>query len=304
MLDPRTTERRNPRTASIDLASALEIVDVINAEDRLVPEAVATQRLEIAKAVDLAERAFRAGGRLFYVGAGTSGRLGVLDASEIPPTFGADPVMVQGIIAGGLPALTRAQEGAEDIVENGAKEIDARNVGPNDFVIGIAASGTTPYVHAAVARARELGASTGMVACSKLPQEVIDNVDVAIVPITGPEVVTGSTRMKAGTATKLVLNMITTGAMIRLGKTYGNLMVDLRATNNKLKDRSERIVIEVCGVSRDEARALLDAADKSVKTAIVMQKLGIDRDAALERLEHAGGVIRRAIPDAPPPVPE
>jgi N-acetylmuramic acid 6-phosphate etherase len=304
MLDPRTTERRNPRTASIDLASALEIVDVINAEDRLVPEAVATQRLEIAKAVELAERAFRAGGRLFYVGAGTSGRLGVLDASEIPPTFGADPVMVQGIIAGGLPALTRAQEGAEDIVENGAKEIDARNVGPNDFVIGIAASGTTPYVHAAVARARELGASTGMVACSKLPQEVIDNVDVAIVPITGPEVVTGSTRMKAGTATKLVLNMITTGAMIRLGKTYGNLMVDLRATNNKLKDRSERIVIEVCGVSRDEARALLDAADKSVKTAIVMQKLGIDRDAALERLEHAGGVIRRAIPDAPPPVPE
>jgi N-acetylmuramic acid 6-phosphate etherase len=212
--------------------------------------------------------------------------------------------MVQGIIAGGLPALTRAQEGAEDIVENGAKEIDARNVGPNDFVIGIAASGTTPYVHAAVARARELGASTGMVACSKLPQEVIDSVDVAIVPITGPEAVTGSTRMKAGTATKLVLNMITTGAMIRLGKTYGNLMVDLRATNNKLKDRSERIVIEVCGVSRDEARELLDAADKSVKTAIVMQKLGVDRAAALERLANAGGVIRRAIPDAPPPVPE
>jgi N-acetylmuramic acid 6-phosphate etherase len=304
MLDPRTTERRNPRTASIDLASPLEIVDVINAEDRLVPEAVATQRLEIAKAVELAERAFRAGGRLFYVGAGTSGRLGVLDASEIPPTFGADPVMVQGIIAGGLPALTRAQEGAEDIIENGAKEIDAREVGPDDFVIGIAASGTTPYVHAAVARARERGASTGMIACSRLPQEVIDNVDVAIVPITGPEVVTGSTRMKAGTATKLVLNMITTGAMIRLGKTYGNLMVDLRATNNKLKDRSERIVIEVCGVSREEARELLDAADKSVKTAIVMQKLGVDRATALERLENAGGVIRRAIPDAPPPVPE
>jgi len=304
MLDPRTTERRNPRTASIDLASPLEIVDVINAEDRLVPEAVATQRAEIAKAIELAERTFRAGGRLIYVGAGTSGRLGVLDASEIPPTFGADPVMVQGIIAGGMPALTRAQEGAEDIVENGAKEIDERNVGPNDFVIGIAASGTTPYVHAAVARARELGASTGIVACSALSQEVVDSVDVAIVPITGPEVVTGSTRMKAGTATKLVLNMITTGAMIRLGKTYGNLMVDLRATNNKLKDRSERIVIEVTGVSRDEARALLDAADKSVKTAIVMQKLGVDRAGALAALEKAGGVIRRAIPDAPPPVPE
>ena len=304
MIDPRATERRNPRTASIDLASPLEIVDVINAEDRLVPEAVATQRVEIAKAIEIAERTFRAGGRLFYVGAGTSGRLGVLDASEIPPTFGADPEMVQGMIAGGLPALTRAQEGAEDIVENGAKEVDARKIGKNDFLIGIAASGTTPYVHAAIVRARELGAATGIISCSKLAPVVLETVDVAIVPITGPEVVTGSTRMKAGTATKLVLNMITTGAMIRLGKTYGNLMVDLRATNNKLKDRSERIVIEVCGVSRDEARKLLDAADKSVKTAIVMQKLGLDRDGALAALERAGGVIRRAIPDAPPPVPE
>jgi N-acetylmuramic acid 6-phosphate etherase len=304
MLDPRTTERRNPRTASIDLASPLEIVDVINAEDRLVPEAVATQRAEIARAVEIAEKTFRAGGRLFYVGAGTSGRLGVLDASEIPPTFGADSEMVQGIIAGGLPALTRAQEGAEDIVDNGAKEIDARNVGPHDFVIGIAASGTTPYVHAAVKRAKERGASAGMIACSALSADVLEIVDVAIVPITGPEVVTGSTRMKAGTATKLVLNMITTGAMIRLGKTYGNLMVDLRATNNKLKDRSERIVIEVCGVSREEARALLDAADRSVKTAIVMQKLGVGREEALAALEKAGGVIRRAVPGAPPPVPQ
>ena len=304
MLDPRTTERRNPRTASIDLASPIEIVDVINAEDRLVPDAVATQRVEIARAIEIAERTFRAGGRLFYLGAGTSGRLGVLDASEIPPTFGADPELVQGIIAGGPPALTRAQEGAEDIIDNGAREIDARNVGPNDFVIGIAASGTTPWVHAAVKRAKERGASAGMIACSALSNHVLELVDVAIVPITGPEVVTGSTRMKAGTATKLVLNMITTGAMIRLGKTYGNLMVDLRATNDKLKDRSERIVIEVCGVSREEARALLDAADKSVKTAIIMQKLGVGRDEALAALEKAGGVIRRAIPDAPPPVPQ
>ena len=304
MLDPRTTERRNPRTASIDLASPIEIVDVINAEDRLVPDAVATQRVEIARAIEIAERTFRAGGRLFYLGAGTSGRLGVLDASEIPPTFCADPELVQGIIAGGPPALTRAQEGAEDIIDNGAREIDARNVGPNDFVIGIAASGTTPWVHAAVKRAKERGASAGMIACSALSNDVLELVDVAIVPITGPEVVTGSTRMKAGTATKLVLNMITTGAMIRLGKTYGNLMVDLRATNDKLKDRSERIVIEVCGVSREEARALLDAADKSVKTAIIMQKLGVGRDEALAALEKAGGVIRRAIPDAPPPVPQ
>ncbi|MEO8193865.1 MAG: N-acetylmuramic acid 6-phosphate etherase [Gemmatimonadales bacterium] len=303
MIDPRATERRNPRTASIDLASTLEIVDVINAEDRLVPEAVATQRDEIAKAIELAERAFRSGGRLFYVGAGTSGRLGVLDASECPPTFGTDPEMVQGIIAGGLPALTRSQEGAEDVVENGAKEMDSHHVGSSDFVIGIAASGTTPYVHAAISRAAELGASTGIVACSQLSKDILDIVDVAIVPIVGPEVVTGSTRMKAGTATKLVLNIITTGAMIRLGKTYDNLMVDLRATNNKLKDRSERIVVEVCGVTREEARKLLAAADKSVKTAIVMQKLGVDREAALAALERAGGVIRRAIPDAPPPVP-
>ncbi|HUQ48507.1 MAG TPA: N-acetylmuramic acid 6-phosphate etherase [Gemmatimonadaceae bacterium] len=304
MNDPRTTERRNPRTVSIDLASPLEIVDVINAEDRAVPDAVNSQREQIARAIEFAEASFRAGGRLFYVGAGTSGRLGVLDASECPPTFGTDAEMVQGIIAGGLPALTRAQEGAEDVVENGAKEVDSHGIGPKDFLVGIAASGTTPYVHAAIRRASELGAKTGIVACSAVPQAVLDVVDVAIVPITGPEVVTGSTRLKAGTATKLVLNTITTGAMIRLGKTYGNLMVDLRATNNKLKDRSERIVAEVCGVTREEARALLEAADKSVKTAIVMQKLGLDRAGALDAIEKAGGVIRRAIPDAPPPITE
>ncbi len=302
MLDPRATERRNPRTASIDLATPLEIVDVINAEDRLVPEAVATQREAIARAIDIAERCFRAGGRLFYVGAGTSGRLGVLDASECPPTFGTDPEMVQGIIAGGIPALTRSQEGAEDIVENGALALDERNVQPQDFVIGIAASGTTPYVHAAIRRGKELGAKTGIISCSDLPADLEKYLDVAILPIVGPEVVTGSTRMKAGTATKLVLNMITTGAMIRLGKTYGNLMVDLRATNNKLKDRSERIVVEVCGVSSEEARELLAQADESVKTAIVMQKLKVSREAAEDALARAGGVIRRAIPDAPPPV--
>jgi N-acetylmuramic acid 6-phosphate etherase len=302
MIDPRATERRNPRTASIDLASPLEIVDVINAEDRMVPDAVATQREQIAAAIAIAESCFRQGGRLFYVGAGTSGRLGVLDASECPPTFGTNPEMVQGIIAGGLPALTRSQEGAEDVVENGARVIDEHNVGAVDFVIGIAASGTTPYVHAAIRRARELGARTGIVSCSPPPEDLLAEVDVAILPIVGPEVVTGSTRMKAGTATKLVLNMITTGAMIRLGKTYGNLMVDLKATNNKLKDRSERIVVEVCGVTGTEARKLLDAAGKSVKTAIVMQKLGVSRAEAEEALARAGGVIRRAIPDAPPPV--
>jgi len=304
MIDPRATERRNPRTASIDLATPIEIVDVINAEDRVVPDAVASQRAQIADAITVAESSFRAGGRLFYVGAGTSGRLGVLDASECPPTFGTDPEMVQGIIAGGLPALTRSQEGAEDIVENGAKAMDEHSVNVHDFVIGIAASGTTPYVHSAIRRARELGAKTGIISCSPPPSELLEQVDVAILPIVGPEVVTGSTRMKAGTATKLVLNMITTGAMIRLGKTYGNLMVDLKATNNKLTDRSERIVVEVCGVSREEARKLLEASGRSVKTAIVMQKLGVSRSEAEKALKQAGGVIRRAIPDAPPPVIE
>ncbi|MBA3646245.1 MAG: N-acetylmuramic acid 6-phosphate etherase [Gemmatimonadaceae bacterium] len=302
MLDPRETERRNPRTASIDLASPIEIVDLINAEDSSVAAAVATQRDQIARAVEIAERTFRAGGRLFYVGAGTSGRLGVLDASECPPTFGSAPEMVQGIIAGGLPALTRAQEGAEDIVENGAKEMDAHGVGKNDFVVGIAASGTTPYVGAALERAAELGASTAIVACSPPPRDLVAKVTVAIVPIVGPEVVTGSTRMKAGTATKLVLNTITTAAMIRLGKTFGNLMVDLRATNNKLIDRSERIVMEVCGVTREEAAILLDRAGKSVKTAIVIQKKGVSREEAEKLLAENGGVVRRVIPGAPPPI--
>ena len=301
-LDPRITERRNPRTADIDLASPLQIVDLIAAEDRSVPAAVATQREEIAQAIELAEETFRAGGHLYYAGAGTSGRLGVLDASECPPTFGVPHDMVQGIIAGGYTALTRAQEGAEDSPADGAKAIDEHGLGPNDFLIGIAASGTTPFVRGAIARARQLGARTGLVSCTPPPADLVSMCDVAIVPITGPEVVTGSTRMKAGTATKLVLNTITTGAMIRLGKTYGNLMVDLRATNLKLVDRSERIMGEVCGVPRDEARRLLDAAGKSVKTAIVMQKLGVDRDEAERRLAAAGGVIRRVIPDAPPPV--
>ncbi|MBA3580015.1 MAG: N-acetylmuramic acid 6-phosphate etherase [Gemmatimonadaceae bacterium] len=301
-LDPRETERRNPRTADIDLATPLEIVDLINAEDRSVPESVGSQREPIARAIAIAEAAFRAGGRLIYVGAGTSGRLGVLDASEIPPTFGAPPELVQGIIAGGPAALTRSQEGAEDVVENGAREIDARDVGHNDFVIGIAASGTTPYVRAALRRARELGAKTAILSCSNIPADFASAVDVVILPITGPEVVTGSTRMKAGTATKLVLNTITTGAMIRLGKTFGNLMVDLRATNDKLRDRSERIVMEVCGVSRGAAREIIAAAGGSVKLAIVMQKLGVGRDDAEKAIDSAGGVIRKVLAGPPPPV--
>lgn len=302
MLDRRVTERRNPRSADIDLASPLEIFDLMNAEDRTVADAVATQRAAVARAIELAEAAFRAGGRLFYVGAGTSGRLGVLDASECPPTFGSDPEMVQGIIAGGLPALTRAQEGAEDRPDGARADLTAAGVRAGDFVLGIAASGTTPYVRAAIEHARTLGARTGILACSPPAPELVAVVDVAILPITGPEIVTGSTRLKAGTATKLVLNMITTGAMVRLGKAYGNMMVDLQATNDKLRDRSERLMITICGVTRDEARALLAAASGSVKLAIVMQKLDLDAEAARARLDDAGGVIRRVVADAPPPV--
>jgi N-acetylmuramic acid 6-phosphate etherase len=302
-LDPRITERRNPRTAGIDLATPLEIVDLMNAEDRTVADAVASQREQIGRVIALTEDAFRRGGRLFYVGAGTSGRLGVLDASECPPTFGSDPEMVQGIIAGGFPAILRAQEGAEDSPAGGAAVMDEHAVGAADIVVGVAASGTTPFVHGALERARARTARTAIVACTPIAPSLLAYVDESIIAIVGPEVVTGSTRLKAGTATKMILNMITTGAMIRIGKTYGNLMVDLKATNAKLEDRSERIVVEVCEISRDEARVLLAAAGRRVKTAIVMHKLGVDRAAAEEALAAAGGVIRRVVSDAPPPVP-
>jgi N-acetylmuramic acid 6-phosphate etherase len=302
-IDPRLTERRNPRTADIDLASPLEIVDLINAEDQTVPGAVATQREAIARAVEEAEMTFRRGGRLFYVGAGTSGRLGVLDASECPPTYGTDPEMVQGIIAGGQKALTRSQEGAEDRIESAVEDLQAHGVRGGDFVVGIAASGTTPYVRRALEHARGIGARTALVACSPPPEDALRHVDILILAITGPEVVTGSTRMKAGTATKLVLNTITTGAMIRLGKTFGNLMVDLRATNVKLKDRSERILMEVCDVTRERARELLAEGGGVVKTAIVMHFLNVGREDAERALEQAGGVIRRVVRREPPPVP-
>lgn len=300
----RLTERRNPRTAQIDLASPLEIVDLIAAEDSSVPAAVYSQREQIARAIAEAEATFRRGGRLFYIGAGTSGRLGVLDASEMPPTYGTDPELVQGLIAGGIAALTRSQEGAEDRVQGAVEDLDARGLRAGDFVIGIAASGTTPYVHRGLEHARSLGANTALIACSPPPDEALGVVDILILPLTGPEVVTGSTRMKAGTATKLVLNTITTGAMIRLGKTYGNLMVDLRATNKKLEDRTERILMEVCDISRENARELLGAAGGVVKTAIVMHFLQVSRENAEQQLAENGGVIRRVVNRPPPPVSE
>ncbi|HET7632201.1 MAG TPA: N-acetylmuramic acid 6-phosphate etherase [Gemmatimonadaceae bacterium] len=301
--DPRITEQRNPRTADIDLAEPLAIVELLASEDRLVPEAVYGQREHIARAITQAEITFRSGGRLFYVGAGTSGRLGVLDASECPPTFGSDPAMVQGIIAGGIPALTRSQEGAEDRVDDAVRDLSTAGVGAGDFVVGIAASGTTPYVARALAHARTVGARTALVACSPPPPAVSALADIVILPITGPEALTGSTRLKAGTATKLVLNMITTGAMIRLGKTFGNLMVDLQATNAKLADRSRRIVAEVCDLAPPDADALLTRAGGAVKIAIVMHCLGVEADAARAALAREGGVIRRATGRCPPPVP-
>jgi N-acetylmuramic acid 6-phosphate etherase len=288
-LDPRLTEQRNPATAEIDRLSALEIARIINREDHRIAPAVATQLDCIARAIELAEEAFRAGGRLLYVGAGTSGRLGVLDASEMPPTYGTDPEMVQGIIAGGMDALVRPAEGAEDSREAGGQAVDEREVGRGDFVFGIAASGTTPYVHGALTRAKQRGARAGFLLCTTPEEWMLQVYDVVIAPLVGPEVVTGSTRMKAGTATKMVLNMITTGAMIRLGKVYGNLMVDLRATNQKLRDRGERILMETLDLERDEARELLARAEGSLKTAMVMHWTGLDQDRAAEELARAGG---------------
>jgi N-acetylmuramic acid 6-phosphate etherase len=287
------TERRNPRSEGIDRMSALELVDLVNSEDRTVPEAVGRVRTELAETVELVASRLREGGRLIYVGAGTSGRLGVLDAAECPPTFGTDPSTIRGIIAGGHRALVRAQEGAEDEAADGAGDLALLEPGDADVVVGIATSGVTPYVHGALAEARRAGSATVFVCCSDAPPE--SEADITIAPVVGPEVVTGSTRMKAGTATKLVLNTITTGAMVLLGKTYGNLMVDLVATCDKLRDRALRILEETAGVSADEAARLIEDADGSVKTALVMARTGLAPGRARALLEDAGGSVRRAL---------
>ena len=297
MRDSRLTEQRNPKSTKIDKLDVLEIVDLINNEDRLVAEAVSDERKAIARAIELVETALRAGGRLIYVGAGTSGRLGVLDAAEMPPTFGIDPERVHGVIAGGYQALVRSQEGAEDHPEDGVEAIDNLDVGQRDFVLGIATSGSTPYVHGALSRARELGARTGFLMCTSPPASLLSEHDVVIAPLVGAEVITGSTRMKAGTATKLVLNTITTGAMVRIGKVYSNLMVDLQVTCEKLRDRGERILSELLNLDQPAAAALLDRASGDVKTALVMAHLDIDAKEALGRLDAAGGVISTVIGD-------
>ena len=297
MRDSRLTEQRNPKSTKIDKLDVLGIVDLINNEDRLVAAAVSDEREAIARAIELVEKAFQGGGRLVYVGAGTSGRLGVLDAAEMPPTFGVDPGMVHGVIAGGYQALVRSQEGAEDHLEDGAAAINNLDVGQRDFVLGIATSGSTPYVHGALSRARELGARTGFLLCTSPPAALLSEHDVVIAPLVGAEVITGSTRMKAGTATKLVLNTITTGAMVRIGKVYSNLMVDLQVTCEKLRDRGERILSELLNLDQPAAAALLDRASGDVKTALVMGHLDIDVKEALRRLDAAGGVVSRVIGD-------
>jgi len=301
--DPRLTEQRNPRSERIDVASTLEIVDLMNAEDATVAGAVRRERERIAQAIDLVVAALQHGGRLVYVGAGTSGRLGVLDAAECPPTFGTPPSLVVGVIAGGAGALVKSVEGAEDDVNAGAAAMDTAGVTAQDVVVGIAASGTTPYVRAALSRAQTLGAGTVLVAFSTPPKILADTCDVVIQPLVGPEALTGSTRLKAGTATKLVLNTISTGAMIRLGKVYGNLMVDLMALSDKLRDRGERIVMECGGVDRGKARAAIEQAGGSVKLAIVMAKKGIPREEAQRVLDDAGGFVRRAVGDPPAVTP-
>ena len=288
------TERRNPRSLEIDRMNAGELVDLINAEDRNVPEAVALAREGIVRAVEIVVDRFRRGGRLIYVGAGTSGRLGVLDAAECPPTFGTDPRMVQGVIAGGVGALVRAKEGAEDLAGDGAAAVRDCGVGSDDVVVGIATSGVTPYVLGAIDEAKSSGAATVFLCC--VPgEDVPAAADVTIAPLVGPEIVTGSTRMKAGTATKLVLNTITTSAMILLGKTYENLMVDLTSTCDKLRDRACRILMETTGVDYEGAADVIGRAGGSVKAAIVMQKTGLGREEAERLIFEAGGFVRKAL---------
>src|SRR2546430_1312127 len=301
--DPRLTEQRNPRTERIDVASPLDIVDLLNAEDATVAGAVRAVRSELARAIDLAVEAFGRGGRLIYVGAGTSGRVGVLDASEGPPTLGTPPGMVGGGIARGHPPPPRGSEGVEDDANAGRAPVDRARVAPGDFVIGIAASGTTPSVRAALSRAQTIGATTGLVSCSDPPRVLVETCDVLILPKVGPEALTGSTRMKAGTATKLVLNTLSTGAMIRLGRAYGNLMVDLMAVSDKLRDRGERIVMECAGVDRGAARGAIAAAGGSVKLAIVMTRRAVGKAEAERLLVDAGGFVRKAAGDPPPVSP-
>jgi len=292
------TEGTLAASRDLDTKETLEILRIIHEEDQHVPAAVAQRLPQIARVVDRVVETFHAGGSLIYVGAGTSGRLGILDAAECPPTFGTDPREVRGVIAGGNESVFRAKEGAEDDPEGGRRAIDEAGVQARDCVVGIAASRRTPYVHGALARAKEIGAFTALVTCNPAPDDAsrrLPFVDVIIDPVVGPEVISGSTRMKAGTAQKLVLNMITTAAMVRRGKTYGNLMIDLRPGSRKLVERSRRIVMQVLGVGYDDAVQLLERSQGRVKTALVMGLRSVDATEADALLARAGGFVRRAL---------
>ena len=293
-MDHLTTEQNNPESVAIDQMDPIQIAMLMNREDLKVVAAVERVLPEIARAIETVTERVKAGGRLIYIGAGTSGRLGVLDASECPPTFNTPPALVVGLIAGGHRALTNAIEGAEDNRQAGEEDLRGVELDAKDVVCGIATSGRTPYVLGGLAYAQSLGAATLGVTCNEV-SELTEVSDVLIAPVVGPEILSGSTRLKAGTATKMVLNMISTGTMIRIGKTYGNWMVDLRATNVKLKDRSIRIVSGITGLDRQRAESLLARCDGEVKTAIVSQALGVEKIEAQERLKAAAGRLRKAI---------
>jgi N-acetylmuramic acid 6-phosphate etherase len=293
-LNELTTEMRNKNSADLDRLPTIEVLKLMNEEDKKVAFAVERELPQISRAVDLIVSALENGGRLFYFGAGTSGRLGILDAAECPPTYGTPPELVQGVIAGGAAALVEAIEGAEDSVELGREDVEKYGVKAGDVVVGIAASGRTPYVIGALEEAKSRNAVTISLSCN--PAAVIgQGVDVAINVVVGPEVVAGSTRLKAGTAQKLVLNMLSTATMIRLGKVYGNLMVNVQATNQKLRERVKHIVMEVTGVSYEEADKLTELSGGDARLAIVMQKTGLHATEAAELLERSGGKIREAI---------
>jgi N-acetylmuramic acid 6-phosphate etherase len=294
MLEHLTTEARNPASEQLDSLTPLELVRLINAEDAKCAAAVAEQAESIARAIEFIAHRLSHGGRLIYIGAGTSGRLGILDAAECPPTFRSDPSQVVGIIAGGPSAMLKAVEGAEDSPDLAAEDLRKIDLCSHDVLVGIATSGRTPYVIGGLDYARSQGACTIGLACNK-DALLSSRADVSIIPVVGPEVLSGSTRMKAGTATKMVLNMLSTGAMVQMGKTYGNLMVDMNATNVKLMERAKRIVSTLTGLAADAAATLLDRCNGEVKTAIVSHRLGLSPEDARAALQTARGHLRRAL---------
>jgi N-acetylmuramic acid 6-phosphate etherase len=288
------TEKPNPSTKNLHRLSVVSILKLMNREDRTVAGAVAKEIRYIARAVEMAVETLLKGGRMFYLGAGTSGRLGVLDAAECPPTFGTDPELIRGIIAGGPRSLVRSKEGAEDDVTAAVRDIDRYGVRRGDLVIGITASRRTPFVLSGLREAAARGAKTVFISCNPR-REAAREFDLAICPVVGPEIIAGSSRMKSGTAQKMILNMISTATMIRTGRVYGNRMVDLRATSEKLRERSKKLIMDICGVDYGAAAELLHSAGGSVKTAIVMQKTGLKRKAAERRLRESGDFVHKAI---------